>query len=189
MNSGMSLADVLQITKQYADENGISYNELWSSAEAGKAGLAILNGGVDEFNKTVETMASDTDDVGEALEKLETPSVKAHKAINQIKNSGIELGTAFIGALAPTLEKVCGVVEKATTWFSSLDEHTKTMIATAMGIGAVASPVLIIGGKSSVVLVQWLVRLEQLYQPYHHCQVLLVVCQVSLVQSQVLLDW
>lgn len=147
MNSGMSLADVLQITKQYADENGISYNELWSSAEAGKAGLAILNGGVDEFNKTVETMASDTDDVGEALEKLETPSVKAHKAINQIKNSGIELGTAFIGALAPTLEKVCGVVEKATTWFSSLDEHTKTMIATAMGISAVASPVLIIGGK------------------------------------------
>lgn len=147
MNSGMSLADVLQITKQYADENGIAYNELWSSAEAGKAGLAILNGGVDEFNKTVETMASDTDDVGEALEKLETPSVKAHKAINQIKNSGIELGTAFIGALAPTLEKVCGVVEKATTWFSSLDEHTKTMIATAMGIGAVASPVLITGGK------------------------------------------
>lgn len=147
MNSGMSLADVLQITKQYADENGIAYNELWSSAEAGKAGLAILNGGVDEFNQTVETMASDTDDVGEALDKLETPSVKAHKAINQIKNSGIELGTAFIGALAPTLEKVCGVVEKATTWFSSLDDHTKTMIATAMGIGAVASPVLIIGGK------------------------------------------
>lgn len=147
MNSGMSLADVLQVTKQYADENGIAYNELWSSAEAGKAGLAILNGGVDEFNQTVETMASDTDDIGEALEKLETPSVKAHKAINQIKNSGIELGTAFIGALAPTLEKVCGVVEKATTWFSSLDDHTKTMIATAMGIGAVASPVLIIGGK------------------------------------------
>lgn len=147
MKSGMSLADVLQITKQYADDNGIAYNELWSSAEAGKAGLAILNGGVDEFNKTVETMASDTDDVGEALDKLNTPSVKAHKAINQIKNSGIELGTAFIGALAPTLEKVCGVVEKATTWFSSLDDHTKTMIATAMGIGAVASPVLIIGGK------------------------------------------
>lgn len=54
-------------------------------------------------------MASDTDDVGEALEKLETPSVKAHKAINQIKNSGIELGTAFIGALAPTLEKCVGL--------------------------------------------------------------------------------
>ena len=162
MNSGMSLADVLQVTKQYADENGIAYNELWSSAEAGKAGLAILNGGVGEFNKTVETMASDTDDVGEALDKLETPSVKAHKAINRIKNSGIELGTAFIGALAPTLEKVCGVVEKVTTWFSSLDNHTKTMIATVMGIGAVASPVLIIGGKLLSGVGSFIIKLPQL---------------------------
>lgn len=147
MKSGMSLADVLQITKQYADENGIAYNELWSSAEAGKAGLAILNGGVDEFNKTVETMSSKTNDVGEALEKLQTPSVRAKKALNQIKNSGIELGTAFIGALAPTLEKVCNGVEKVTTWFDNLNDGTKTVIATLMGIGAVASPVLIIGGK------------------------------------------
>ena len=147
MNSGMSLADVLHITKQYADENGIAYNELWSSAEAGKAGLAILNGGVDEFNQTVKTMASKTNDVGEALEKLQTPSVRAKKALNQIKNSGIELGTAFIGALAPTLEKVCNVVEKVTTWFDNLNDGTKTVIATLMGIGAVASPVLIIGGK------------------------------------------
>ena len=147
MKHGMSLADVLQITKKYADENGIAYNELWGSAEAGKAGLAILNGGVDEFNKTVKTMGSNTNDVGDALEKLETPSEKAHKAINQIKNSGIELGTAFISALAPTLEKVCGVVEKATTWFSSLDDHTKTTIATIMAVGAAAAPVLIIGGK------------------------------------------
>lgn len=147
MKSGMSLADVLQVTKQYADDNGIAYNELWSSAEAGKAGLAILNGGVDEFNSTVSTMADKTDDVGQALEKLNTPSKKAHKAINRIKNSGIELGTAFIESLAPTLEKVCGVVEKATTWFDGLDDHTKTMIATAMAVGAVASPILVVGGK------------------------------------------
>ena len=147
MKSGMSLADVLQITKQYADDNGIAYNELWSSAEAGKAGLAILNGGLDEFNSTVSTMADKTDDVGQALEKLNTPSAKAHKAINRIKNSGIELGTAFIESLTPTLEKVCGVVEKATTWFDGLDDHTKTMIATAMAVGAVASPILVVGGK------------------------------------------
>ncbi len=147
MKSGMSLADVLQITKQYADDNGIAYNELWSSAEAGKAGLAILNGGVDEFNSTVSTMADKTDDVGQALEKLNTPSAKAHKAINRIKNSGIELGTAFIESLTPTLEKVCGVAEKVTTWFDGLDDHTKTMIATAMAVGAVASPILVVGGK------------------------------------------
>lgn len=147
MKSGMSLADVLKITKQYADDNGIAYNELWQSAEGGKAGLAILNGGVDEFNGTVKTMASKTDDVGEALKKLNTPTARANKAINQIKNSGIELGTVFVSALSPTLDKICNVVQKATTWFDKLDTHTKTLIATVMGIVAVASPVLLIGGK------------------------------------------
>ena len=147
MQSGMSLADVLQVTKQYADENGIAYNELWSSAEAGKAGLSILNGGVEEFNNTVGIMASKTDDVGEALNKLETPSVKVKKALNQVKNAGIEFGTTIMSALAPTLEKVTGLIEKATTWFSSLDEKTKQNIATAMALVAGLSPVLMIIGK------------------------------------------
>lgn len=147
MQSGMSLADVLQVTKQYADENGIAYNELWSSAEAGKAGLSILNGGVEEFNNTVGIMASKTDDVGEALNKLETPSVKVKKSLNQVKNAGIELGTTIMSALAPTLEKVTGLIEKATTWFSSLDEKTKQNIATAMALVAGLSPVLMIIGK------------------------------------------
>ena len=35
MKSGMSLGDVLKVTKDYADENGVAYNELWGSAEAG----------------------------------------------------------------------------------------------------------------------------------------------------------
>ena len=147
MNEGYSLADVLQITKDYADENNIAYNELWGSAEAGKAGLAILNGGVEEFNGTVETMSDKTDDVGQALEKLNTPSAKVKKAITQVKDSGIELGTSFMTALLPTLEKIVGGVEKATQWFSSLDEGTKTTIATAMALVAGLSPVLIIGGK------------------------------------------
>ena len=84
MASGASLADGLQITKQYADDNGIAYNELWGSAEAGKAGIALLTDGVDGFNQTVQTMASNTDDVGEALEKLDTPSVK----VREITESG-----------------------------------------------------------------------------------------------------
>ena len=147
MDEGYSLADVLQITKDYADENNIAYNELWGSAEAGKAGLAILNGGVEEFNSTVETMASDTNDVGDALDKLNTPSVKAKKALNQIKNSGIELGTSLLTALLPTIDKVASGVEKVTTWFSGLDDRTRTIIGTVMAFVAGLSPVLMVGGK------------------------------------------
>ena len=147
MKEGKSLGDVLQITKDYADENGIAYNELWGSAEAGKAGLAILNGGVDEFNSTVETMKSDVDDVGDALEKLNTPSVKVRKSLNRVKNSGIELGTTILNALTPALDKASSVVEKVTTWFSSLDDKTKTIIATVLAVITALAPALVIGGK------------------------------------------
>lgn len=147
MEEGWSLADVLKLTKDYADENSIAYNELWGSAEAGKAGMAILNGGVEEFNDTVSTMADKTDDVSQALDKLNTPSMKVKKSLNQVKNSGIELGTTILTALLPTIEKIGSGIEKATTWFNNLDEGTKQTIAVAMALVAGLAPVLIIGGK------------------------------------------
>lgn len=147
MNEGYSLADVLQITKDYADENGTAYNELWGSMEAGKAGLAILNGGVEEFNDTVDIMASKTDDVGDALDKLNTPSRKVNESMNRIRNSGIQLGTALLTALAPTIDKVASGIEKATTWFNNLDPTVKTVIGGILAFVTALSPVLIIGGK------------------------------------------
>lgn len=142
MDDGNSLADVLQIMKDSADESGVGFNELWGSAEAGKAGLAILNGGVEEFNGTVKTMASDTDDVGSALEKLDTPSAQFNRALNNVKNSGIQLGTSILTMLAPALEKITGVVQSVTQWFSGLSSTQKTVVTAVIGVIAVAGPLL-----------------------------------------------
>ena len=101
MASGYSVADVLKILQDDAKATGTNFNEIWSSSEAGKAAIALLNTGVDELNSTVETMASNTDDAGEALDKLDTPSVRINRAMNQLKNTGIQLGTAFLSALTP----------------------------------------------------------------------------------------
>ena len=147
MASGYSVADCLKVLQDYAKDTGTNFNELWGSSEAGKAAIALLNGGVDEFNGTIETMADKTDVVAEGLEKLNTPSAKAQKALNRIKNSGIELGTSFITALTPTIDKVCSLVERATTWFNNLDPKMKTIIATIMAVVAAASPALMIGGR------------------------------------------
>ena len=147
MKSGMSLGDVLKVTKDYADENGIAYNELWGNAEAGKAGLAILNGGVDEFNNTVGIMSSKTNDVGQALQKLESPSTKAKKAINEARNSGIEFGTSILISLTPAINAVTSGIEKLTSWFNGLSNGTKTTIAVILALIAGLSPVLIVLGK------------------------------------------
>lgn len=147
MAEGNSLGDVLTILQDYASETGTNFNELWGSSEAGKAAIALLNGGADEFNSTLGQMADSTDVLGEGLEKLDTPSAKIGKALNRVKNSGIELGTSFLTALAPTIEKVVDGVEKATTWFNGLSDGTKTTIATVMALVAGLSPFLVVGGK------------------------------------------
>lgn len=147
MKQGMSLGDVLKVTKDYADENGIAYNELWGSAEAGKAGLAILNDGVDEFNNTVGIMSSKTNDVGQALQKLESPSTKAKKAINEARNSGIEFGTSILISLTPAINAVTSGIERLTSWFNGLSNGTKTTIAVILALIAGLSPVLIVLGK------------------------------------------
>jgi len=147
MADGNSLGDVLAILQNYANETGTNFNELWGSAEAGKAAIALLNGGADEFNSTLAEMGGTTDLIGEGLEKLDTPAAKVSKALNQVKNSGIELGSAFLNALIPTITTVADIVERATTWFSGLDDGTKTVIATVMALVAALSPVFIVGGK------------------------------------------
>lgn len=147
MADGNSLGDVLTILQNYAKETGTNFNELWGSSEAGKAAIALLNGGADEFNSTLAQMTDSTDVLGKGLEKLNTPSAQISKALNQVKNSGIEMGTAFLTSLAPTIEKVATGIEKATTWFNGLSEGTKTTISTVMAMVAVLSPALVIGGK------------------------------------------
>ena len=101
----------------------------------------------EEFNSTVSTMADKTDDVGQALDKLNTPSAKARKALTQVKNSGIELGTSLLSAMLPTIEKCVGAVERFSTWFSSLDDKTKVVIGGVMAFVAGLAPFLLILGK------------------------------------------
>ena len=43
MDEGWSLGDVLKLVEQYANENGIAFNDLWSSSESMKGGVALLN--------------------------------------------------------------------------------------------------------------------------------------------------
>lgn len=147
MADGNSLGDVLQILQDYADESGQSFNDLWSSSEAGKAGLTLLSGGADEFNNAVKGMNDSTGATSEALGKLETPSQKAKVAINQLKNAGITLGTTALSALSPLIDKVASAVQKLTTWFSNLSPGIQQIILIVLALVTALGPVVIVIGK------------------------------------------
>ena len=147
MADGNSLGDVLQILKDYAERTGTNFNELWSSTSAGKAALAITNSGAEEFNNTLQTMATSTDVLGEGLDKLSTPSAKAKKAMNQLKNDAMELGQVILESIAPIIEQSAAQIEAFTNWFSVLDPNIKQVIVVVLAMVAALGPVLIFVGK------------------------------------------
>lgn len=144
---GKSLADILSIVQKSADNNGLSMNDLFGSAEAGKAAMTLLSGGVDDYNAKLESMEKASGSTDEAFEKLQTNSRKARIAINQLKNSAIELGTTILQMLQPHIEKVTEKIREFTKTFNNLDDSTKKTIIKIAGVAAAIGPVLILIGK------------------------------------------
>lgn len=147
IGEGKSVGDILQIVKDHADKSGVSFNELWQSSEAGKAGLTLLSDGAESFNAMAKDMVASTGATSEAMGKLDTPSKKAKVAINELKNAGITLGQTALSSLAPLIEKVSKSVEKLTTWFSNLSPGVQQIILIVLALVTALGPLLIIIGK------------------------------------------
>lgn len=147
MKDGKTTGDALKILKDYSKETGTAFNELWSSQEAGKAAMALLNDSAGDFNETMGSMANVADLVGQGLEKMNTPSAKMAKALNRIKNSGIELGSVLLTTVAPYVEQSTKKVEELTEKFNKMPDSQKKMVLVMLAVIASISPVLTIMGK------------------------------------------
>ena len=147
MKDGKTTGDALKILKDYSKETGKAFNELWGSQEAGKAAMALLNDSAGDFNETMGSMANVADLVGQGLEKMNTPSAKMAKALNRIKNSGIELGSVLLTTVAPYIEQFTKKVEELTEKFNKMPDSQKKMVLVMLAVVASISPVLAIMGK------------------------------------------
>lgn len=147
MNSGYSLSDCLAIIGDAAAEQGLAFGDMWSSSEAAKAGLILLGDSAETFNGTLAEMQNSTGATDTAFEKLKTSSYTIQMAINQLKNTAIELGNAIMSVLTPLLMSLAETISKLTTWFSGLSDGTKRFIVIIGMVVAAVGPVLIIVGK------------------------------------------
>lgn len=147
MQGGASLSDVLQVVSDSAKEQGLAFGDLWGSAEAGKAGLVLLGDSASVFNGTLEQMKNSTGSTQTAFDKLQTNSNTIKIALNQLKNTAIEFGSAVMSVLAPVLTALADKIQAFTTWFSGLSDGTKKMIVIIAMVVAAIGPVLIVVGK------------------------------------------
>ena len=147
MKDGMSVGDALKLIKQSSDETGTAFNELWSSQEAGKAAMALLNDSAGDFNETMGSMANVTDLVSQGLEKMDTPSTKVSKSLNRIKNSGVELGSVLLTTVTPYIEVFSQKVIELTNKFNAMPDSQKKVILVLLAIVAAVTPVLLVVEK------------------------------------------
>lgn len=147
MEDGSSLGDVIAILNESVDGDSTAFANLWGNMRAGKGALAIANAGTDEFNTQLQGMYDSAGNVSEALERLETPGTNARKALNALKNTGIQLGEEFLGAAAPMLEDLRDGAQKLYEAFSNLDDGTKQMIAKGIAFTAMLGPGILAVGK------------------------------------------
>lgn len=146
MDSGMSLSDVLKIISDAATENNKSFGDMWSSSEAGKAGMILLGDSAENFNGVLEQMQNSAGATNTAFEKLDTNSTKIKKATNELKNDAIDLGTTLMEELAPIIENIVEKISQFTEWFNGLSESEKQMIIQIGLIVAAIGPLLIVLG-------------------------------------------
>lgn len=147
MKDGMSVGDALKLIKQSSDETGTAFNELWSSQEAGKAAMALLNDSAGDFNETMGSMANVTDLVSQGLEKMDTPSAKVSKSLSRIKNSGVELGSVLLTTVTPYIEVFSQKVIELTNKFNAMPDSQKKVILVLLAIVAAVTPVLLVVEK------------------------------------------
>ena len=151
MNSGYSLADVLQILYESAGNDTEALMNLWGSAEAAKAASAILNQGISTFNNNLKTLETSTGITEDAYKTMaDTGEMSGKKLSNSITNLKIAIGDQ----LSPVLENVRSVggdvIEKVTDWVEKNPEAVKAITGAVAALGALVAVITGVSAATAI---------------------------------------
>ena len=132
MASGKSLGEVLDILQQQAQNSGKTINDMFGSAEAGKAAVSLLSDGVDGFNEQVQGMVDSAGATQAAFDTVAASTEeKMAKAKNSIANLGIVLGQNLLPIVGTIADKLAGVVTKVSEFAQANPKLVQTVLKVA----------------------------------------------------------
>lgn len=116
IDQGKSLGDVLAILSDYADECGLNFMDFFDKTNASKAAIVLATNSGKDFAESMNDVKNSTGACDSAFKKMsETSQGKMNKAINEMKNSFINLGqgaTPLIESLAKGIDSFANVLSK-----------------------------------------------------------------------------
>lgn len=154
MGEGKNLSDVLGILYKSVGGNNEEFQRLFGNVRATQAVASLVAGDINGdtkafgmFNKELERVRDSAGQVDKALEVMETPALKARKAVNRLKNSAENLGETMIDMTAPAFEATVDKVRELTDGFIGMSDSSKKMIVKAGALAAAIGPVTLGIGK------------------------------------------
>lgn len=141
MDAGVPLNEVLDMIQASADKSGLSMVDMFSSIEAGKAGLALSGENSAKFAANLEAMGTSADVVTEAYDKVsDTLETKVGKIQNSAKNLGISVYNGMQEPLKGLADMGIGYLDELAQAFQSkgieglVDVGAKAISDISLGI-------------------------------------------------------
>lgn len=142
MESGYSLADVLQILYDSCGQDSEALMQLWGSQEAGKASNAIVSQGLQQFDSWLKQVEDSSGATASAYEQMQaTVSAQTDILKNNIRNLGIKLYESFSPALLDAIGKINEALS-SDQMAASVDALGQALSNAASSIGNFISAVL-----------------------------------------------
>ena len=150
MSEGMTIADVLNLVQEAADNAGVSFGDMWSSTTAKKA-AGVLNDTTNklgDFNAAVDAMKNSAGATEEAFATVSgTTAGVLNKSLNDLRNIGIDIGTTCLPAITEAATVLREVLEKLSGWWNSLNDDQQEMVVKAALAVAAIGPLVTVFGK------------------------------------------
>lgn len=142
-DEGMNLGEALSIVQKAADESGLTLKDMFSQETAGSAALSIMSDGVKGYTDALGAMNNAQGAANKNAEKMHGDAYNWDKAMNEIKNTTIDLGNAIAPVIIPIAQDISGLIAK----FKDLSPATKSFIVKFGLIAVAAGPVLMTIGS------------------------------------------
>lgn len=145
-DEGVNLGKVLSIVQEAADESGLTLKDMFSQSTAGSAALSLMSDGVEGYTDALGAMNNAQGAAAANAETMHGAEYNWGKAMEQIKNTLIDLGNAIAPVIIPIAQKISGLIAK----FSELSPETKDFIVKLGLIAVAAGPVLMMLGNLTI---------------------------------------
>ncbi|MBR1532710.1 MAG: phage tail tape measure protein [Eubacterium sp.] len=137
MNDGYSLADVLGIVYGKVNQNSEAMINLFGSQEAGKAAMAIINQGLDQFNENLNAVQNSTGATASAYAIMANTTEHAHERMNNAAlNTKAIIGDQLNASLKGLYNTGATIIEGVGKFLQKAPAVTAILTGVTIGLGA-----------------------------------------------------